>query len=251
MTPQTLGTKRKCGLALACLGLLPALAIADPGYYVVTPYSQPGQLSLDARYWTVKPPDEEAVLWPEIGLRYGLNSRWTSELLLSYIGTSGGDKKLSSTNWQNSFLLTQGQQAFDLALHAQLIRNHNPGGKNSTALEFGPTLQTEWGLTQLNFNVFLDHDWGKSKGTQMKYQWQALRRLQAGLRLGVQGFGELGNWADWTAADRQSHRAGPTLRWALPLGNADQGLELQMAYLWGKVYGSQAEMFSAQLLYKF
>ncbi|MFX1680555.1 hypothetical protein PV762_15045 [Mitsuaria sp. CC2] len=56
---------------------------ADPGYYLVRPYSEAGQSTLDLRYWHVDPPDEAPTLWPEIGLRYGVNSRWSTELLPS------------------------------------------------------------------------------------------------------------------------------------------------------------------------
>ena len=46
--------------------------------------------------------------------------------------------------------------------------------------------------------------------------------------------------------DARSHRAGPVLHF----GPWKQ-LDLQAAYLWGKVYGRQGDMFSAQVLYAF
>lgn len=225
---------------LCCAALLSAApAQADPGYYLLTPYSQPGQLALDLRYWTVKAPDEPTTLWPELGLRWGVNERWTTGLFASFIGDSWRQQTLSSWNWQNEILLTQGQYPVDLALHLQLIHNHGEGN----ALEWGPVLQGEWGLTQLNFNLVLERNWASSRGPQLKYQWQALHRLGPGWRLGLQGFGELGRWDHWSPHERQSHRAGPVLRLGLPAA------ELQLAYLWGKTYGSRGDMFSAQLLW--
>lgn len=224
-------------ISLALAALLPARA--DPGYYLLTPYSQPGQVALDLRYWTVDRPGREAMLWPELGLRYGVNSRWTTELLASWIGKSASDQRLSSWNWQNSVLLTQGQYPFDLAVHAQLIHEVDEGN----VLELGPLFQTDIGFTQLNANLLFEHVWADSV-TNLKYQWQLLRRLRPGLRLGVQGFGELGKWDHWS--DRQSHRAGPVLRWT-----PSEHFELQTAYLWGKVNGRRAEMFSAQVLVPF
>lgn len=238
-------------IALALAGACTPLR-ADPGYYLVTPYSQAGQLALDLRYWSVKAPGQPAELWPEVGLRYGFNSRWTSELFLSTIGTASSAFSLSSWNWQNDVLLTQGESPIDLALHSQLIRNL--GDKPSNALELGPAMQTEWGLTQLNLNLILARDDGSSKGTQFKYQWQVLRRLDLGLRLGIQGFGELGNWRHWAAQNKQSHRAGPVLHLGLPrlFGNGTQAAsELNLAYLFGKTYGRAGDMFSAQLLLPF
>lgn len=228
-------------LGLLLLGLAASFdALADPGYYLATPYSVPGQAALDVRYWTVKSPGRSATLWPELGVRYGFGSRWTSELLASFIGDSLGGQKLSSWNWQNSYLLTQGQYPFDLAIHAQLTRNVGYGN----ALEFGPVLQTEIGATQLNLNLVFERSSVAGSATELKYQWQVLQRLRPGLRVGLQGFGELGPWNH--GSDSPSHRAGPVLRTGL-WGKA----ELQAAYLWGKTYGSRGDMFSAQLLQPF
>jgi len=224
------------GLVWLCAGL----AQAGPGYYLLTPYATPGETALDLRYWTVKPEGRRATLWPELGLRHGVNSRWTTELFASGIGPTLGQQKLSSWNWQNNLMLTQGQQPYDLALHLQLI--HTPG--QGRALEWGPVWQTDWGVTQLNLNLMFERRWGRHDDTRVKLQWQALHRLDRGIRLGLQGFSELGDWRHGTATP--SHRAGPVLR----LGLWDP-LELQAAYLWGKVFGARAAMFSAQVLVRF
>lgn len=225
--------QRLCGLLL----MAASPAFADPGYYLVTPYSQPGQTALDLRYWTVKSPQSTATLWPEVGLRYGVNSRWTTEVYASFEG-EGRHQYLNSWNWQNEVLLTQGQYPFDLGLHLQAL--HSPDDGN--AWQWGPVLQTDLDHTQLNFNLIFEHSVASS-ATQLRYQWQALHRLAPGWRLGVQGFGELGNWDHWS--HRQSHRAGPTLR--VGLGE----VELQTTYLWGKVYGRKADMFTMNLVWGF
>jgi hypothetical protein len=217
-------------------------ALADPGYYLLTPYSQPGQLALDLRYWSVKSPGQPATLWPELGVRYGVDSRWTTELLASYIGDSLSRLQISSLNWQNSYLLTQGQYPFDLAVHAQLI--HVPGADGGNVLELGPLFQTDVGSTQVNLNLVFEHDWISNGDTGLKYQWQVMQRLRPGVRLGLQGFGELGPWDHWSG--QQSHRAGPVLR----LGLLDD-LDVQAAYLWGTTYGSRGDMLSAQVLWTF
>ena len=102
-------------------------------------------------------------------------------------------------------------------------------------------LQTDIGLIQVNADLVFERNWADTDGTELKYQWQALQRLRAGLRLGLQGFGELGPWDHWSASP--SHRAGPVLRLGL-WGKS----EIQASYLWGKAYGSRGDMFSTQLL---
>jgi len=227
-------------LAAAALGLMASLAQADPGYYLITPYGEAGEAALDLRYWTVNPDHASPTLWPEVGLRYGVNERWTTELLASFIGPKLSNQAISSWNWQNSVMLTEGESPLDAALHAQLI--HNAGEGNVLAL--GPVLQTYWGSTQLNLNLLFERSWANNKGTQFKYQWQALHRFAPGWRAGVQGFGEMGRWMHW--ATNPSHRGGPVARFAL----ADH-VDLQAAYLVGQTYGRDGHMLSAQLLVEF
>ncbi|OWQ88545.1 hypothetical protein CDN99_16990 [Roseateles aquatilis] len=224
------GIGRAAARALALAGLLTAAtspALADPGYYLVRPYSEAGQTTVDLRYWSVAPPDEAATLWPELGLRHGVTSRWSTELLLSWIGPTMREQTLSSINWVNQVLLTQGDTPYDLGLHVQLIRNRGQGN----AIEVGPIFQTEWGLTQFNLNVFWAHDAASRRQNQAKLQWQGLYRWQADWRAGLQGFAEPKSW-----------RAGPVLKARL-----DARVELTAAYLWGNTYRSRGDMFSAQL----
>ncbi|MET0207471.1 MAG: hypothetical protein ABW220_00440 [Burkholderiaceae bacterium] len=236
MTPVHTTSWRTTRTALtgALAGMLMSAAapvLADPGYYLVRPYSEPGETTLDLRYWSVKAPGDSATLWPEAGVRHGFTSRWSSELLFSWIGPEWHRQTLSAINWINQYIVTDGSQPYDLALHVQLIRNRGDGN----AIEIGPALQTEWGLTQFNLNLFWEHDSAARRQNRPKLQWQALHRWQAGWRAGVQGF-----------AEPQSWRAGPVARVDLP-----GGVEVQAAYLWGNTYRSRGDMFSAHLQWAF
>jgi len=223
-------------------------AAADPGYYLVTAYDNAGQVNIDYRYWTVKAPGSAERTWPEIGVGYGVNSRWYTAVLASYIGSDRFSTHLSSLNWQNDFLLTQGQYLVDVALHTQLISTR--GRSSGEVLEFGPVLQTDVGRTQLNANLVFERALGHGPPgrTQLKYQWQAQYRLSQGLHVGLQGFGELGPWNDWAARRDQSHRAGPALAGTVPLGPG-QAFKYEIAYLWGSVYARKGNMFSLRLQY--
>jgi len=235
---------------IATIACLAGAAWADPGYYLVTAYDNAGQVNVDYRYWTVKAPGAAEVIWPEIGVGYGVNSRWYTAVLASYIGSDRIPGRLSSLNWQNDVLLTQGQYPIDVALHTQLIRNR--GRSAGYVLEFGPVLQTDVGRTQLNANLIFERGLGAGPParTQLKYQWQAKYRFNQRLHLGLQGFGELGPWDDWAARSQQSHRAGPVVAGTLPLGRT-QALTYEAAYLMGSVYGNRGNMFSLRLQYVF
>lgn len=222
--------------------------MADPGYYVVTAYDNEGQRTLDMRYWTVKSPGSPAVLWPEVGVGYGVSSRWYTEVFASFIGTMDTAIRRSTLNWQNEYLLTQGQYPIDLALHAALIRHADSA--DGYTLEYGPVLQTDFGRTQLNLNVFFERSHGDTLvgDTQMKYQWQTKYRWRPALQFGLQGFGELGDWNHWAPRDQQSHRAGPALFGRVLLGDG-QAILYQTAVLFGSTYGRNGTMFSMRVQY--
>ncbi|MEP7300557.1 MAG: hypothetical protein ABI699_03440 [Caldimonas sp.] len=232
-------------LLVGCAGT----AAAEPGYYVVTVYGDPGVRSADFRYWSVKSPGSRAVIWPELGLGWNVDGRWYTELYASYVGSSEMSLRLDTLNWQNDFLLTQGQYPFDLAIHTQLLRPQHPAAGH--LLEFGPALQTDFGRTQVNLNLFFERGFGaqSAQPTELKYQWQLRHRWQRWLHVGAQGFGELGPWDDWSPRNSQSHRAGPALFGSLPVGPGTIGW--QAAWLLGKTYGHRGSMFTMRVKYDF
>ncbi len=237
-------------VAAGVLSLCCAMAHADPGYYLVEVYEDQGAAHIDFRYWTVKAKGGSEVVWPEIGLGYGVTKRWYTELFMSYEGPAFSSATPSTLNWQNDFLLTQGQYDFDLALHTNLTKGQETS--DDDALEFGPVLQTDVGRVQLNANLIFEKSLapGNTDAPQLKYQWQAKYRWKNGVHAGVQGFGELGPWNQWLSSDRQSHRWGPVVSSTWELGGR-QRVEAYAAYLTGQVFGHAADMLSLRLQYVF
>ena len=186
-------------LLLTAAGACPA---ADPGYYVVVPYDDTGVTTVELRHWTVRADGRAEVVWPEVAVAYGVNSRWTTSLLTSWIGPSDLRTHVSAVDWRNVVLLTQGE---------------------------------------------LD---GGDRRTRLSYQWQLRRRWQPGLAYGLQGFGEVGPWRNWLAADRQSHRAGPMIAWQQAT-DAGGSLGLDLAVLRGKTFGRTGRMVSVRGIWRF
>lgn len=240
----------KTQLAAILLWLMPVCAVADPGYYLVTVYDNAGERSIDFRYWTTNLKGQPETIWPEIGFGLGVTSRWYTELFVSYIGEQIQSTYPSTWNWQNDYLLTQGQYPFDLAIHTNLF--FNQGGVPGYALEFGPTLQTEIRRTQFNANLIFERgfDTVPARPTQLKYQWQVKHRFSTAFELGVQGFGELGAWDNWAPAARQSHRAGPVISGTWQL-SGKQAIKYQLAWLTGSVYATQGSMLSTRIQFVF
>lgn len=188
-------------LALAASALVLQLTagttLADPGYYLATPYDRAEQAWADLRYGSVKSPGR-----PELG----------------------------PMQWQNDMTPTLGEWPPDLAL------------------------QTDFGRTQVNANLFFERsvDPEGAPPIQLRYQWQVKHRWKSLMNFGLQGFGEVGRWNDWPAAKDRSHRAGPALfgQWDLGRGG-DEALLYQAAYLLGRVYRRQGDLFTVRLQYSF
>ncbi len=251
-TPARPGAARAGSWAWA--GLLSAWlcspAQADPGYYLVQPYDNAGLTTVESRYWTVARKDRASVAWPELGLSHGINSRWTSGVFWSWIGPLHGPFTLSTFNWSNQWMLTQGNWPLDVAAHTQWIHDHNDRGGGR--LEFGPLLQTDLGRSHLSLNLLFERGLGNNDAqpTQLKLQWQLRHRWQPGLHWGLQGFSELGPWDQWAAHGRQSHRAGPAVFGQLGLGG-HESLALSAAWLQGRTYGHSGHMLSLRAAVSF
>lgn len=241
-------------LSLALAAALPPLACADTGYYLVSTYDVEGQKSIDFKYWNADYKRGASVSSPEIGFGYGVSSRWYTELIAVWVRRHGRDNRLSSLDWQNDYMLTQGQYPFDLALHTTVSRGdaRTRAGSHDYSLEIGPVLQTEVWRTQFNFNVFLQRDFrtGQPEQTELVYQWQVKQRWKSWLQPGIQGFGEVGKWNDWRPEKQRSHRIGPALFGSRDVG-AGQELKYEAAWLVGRNSARTAKSFTMRVQYVF
>ena len=237
-------------LLAGCLVLGASAASAEPGYYLVQVYDNAGEKAVDVRYWTVKPNGSQAFIWPELGVSYGVNTRWTTEVYASWIGTWDDGTRFDTINFQNDVLLTQGERPYDLAVHTNLLLARD--ASTPDMLELGPVFQTESGRTQLNANVFFERPFNgrTSADTMLQHQWQVKYRWRPALHIGLQGFGEVGTWDDWTSRAHQSHRVGPAIAgsWYVAEG---QALRYEAALLKGRIYGRDGTMFSMRLRWAF
>jgi hypothetical protein len=232
----------------ACFAALCRPAPAATEYYLVPVYGIEGQTSIDYKYWNTKPSGSPAQGAPEIGVGYNVNSRWYMELFGSYRHTTAQGTDFYGLNWQNDVLLAQGQYPFDLAVHTN-FEQYADGGYG---VEFGPALQTEIERTQFNVNVFLQRDYhtGKFAPMQLVYQWQIRQHWKPLLNVGVQGFGELGQWNNWNGADQQSYRIGPALFGSWHMSKTRE-LKYETAYLIGKIAGHSERSWTMRLQYAF
>ena len=229
--------------------LVSPLAFADTGYYLVSLYDVESQASLDYKYWNAHA-NGRTTASPELGVGYGVTSRWYTELSGTWFKFNGQANHWVASEWQNDFMLTQGQYAFDLALHTNIEKPRDGGGYT---VEWGPALQTEIGRTQFNANLFLQRDYHAHDTAQhpaeLVYQLQVKHNWKPWLQPGVQAFGEVGTWDDWLPYRKQSHRAGPMLYGHTDIGR--QELKYEFAYLIGRNSARAAKSFTMRAQFIF
>ncbi|MGO4376804.1 hypothetical protein [Pseudoduganella sp. RAF53_2] len=238
-------------LLFALAALLPQFACAETGYYLVNVYDVEGLANVDYKYWNAHYKDRATRAMPEIGLGYGVTSRWYTELSGSWFQIGGEQTRFVALEWQNDFLLTQGQYDWDVALHTTIERPRDRS--QGYALEIGPALQTQFWRTQFNLNVFFQREFdnGEKNDTELVYQWQIKHRWKSWLQPGLQGFGELGKWNDWQPSDKQSHRLGPAVFGYVDAGANGQQIKYEAAYLVGKNSARTAKSFTMRVQYLF
>ena len=243
--------KSLASAALVAVAVLPLDAQAgDPGNYFVSIYDNAGKWDMSFHYWDIQQPDSAKIVWPELGLGYGINEHWYTRVYVSNEGGDVGLTALDSTNWQNDFKLTSGQTPYDLALHTKLTWYAGPG--QGQVLEIGPAFQTESGLWRINTNLFFRYSFGAEEvePTQLSYQWRALYPILPGWHWGVVGMGEVGEWNNWAPLGEQSHRIGPTITssWSVADGHS---MRAEAAYLQGKIEGQTGSMLMVTLRYQY
>jgi hypothetical protein len=216
---------------------------------LVSVYANPGIRTLDLRYWTFTPAHGQTTYWPEVGVGWNVTSRWYSEVLASYIGSDQTPTTLSTWNWQNDVLLTQGQYPFDLAIHTLYSRARDP--VDGATLERRPRVPDRvrpHAVQSQRLRPARPRRAGFG-ADRIRYQWQVRQHWLPLLNVGVQGFGELDVWDRGTSRDGSSNRAGPAIFAHLRLGPGDLGW--QAAYLFGKTYGRNGDMFTMRVKYEF
>lgn len=248
----------KLSVPLILLGLLAsANVVAGPADYVYTPTVEYGERELDLKFGVGQPVNGDRTNVTSLGLGYGATEYWFTELYLKR-EVKGNDGTLGNetlAEWENKFqLLETGKYPVEIGLITEIeapISNAGPW-----EAKFGPLLQTDFGLVQLNANFLLERKYASDGGsmqypTEAKYQWQIKYRLQTEFEFGAQGFGSLGEWDKWVNnKDEENHSVGPAIFGKYVLGNR-QAIKYNAAWLIGSGEGAAERTFRMQAEYEF
>ena len=239
-------------LALCTCLIFASAAHADANDYVHSPIVEEGEREIDFKLGTNALRDGSRASAASVGLGFGMNSWWSTEVYLKSTRQTPEGWRLDALVWENLLQLTEtGKYPIDVGWLVEL--EHPQDRSEGWELNFGPLLQAE--LTPkvvANLNLLFTRNYRATAAApvSLNYQWQLRYRWMSELELGAQGFGSLGPWRDWLGADQQQHKAGPAVFGKLRL-DAHHGIHYNAAWLLANNANTPRNTLRLQLEYEY
>lgn len=245
---------RAAALAALCLPTLAALpAFAGPADYVYSPIVEEGEREIDFKAGTAKLRDDggRESAW-SIGLGYGVNSWWFTEIYAKAHKVPGEKAGFDAWEWENKFQLTPtGKYPVDIGFLVELERPKDRS--EGYELRWGPLFQMDvTNRVQANLNLLIEKHYRAAEPSkaELGYQWQVKYRLQPEFEYGLQGFGDVGPVGHWEPRSEQPHIAGPAIFGKLHVGN-HQAIKYNAGLLFGMTDAAPRTTLRLQAEYEF
>lgn len=234
--------------------LVSGTALAGSADYVYLPTVEQGEREIDFKFGVGTPPDSDTQTVYSLGLGYGVNEYWFTEVYLKR-EQEGSASDVTLAEWENKFqLLETGKYPFELGVITELEAPVSESGP--WEVKAGPLLQTEFGKVQLNGNLLFERKYssdnsGIQYATEVSYQWQVKYRLQPEFEFGAQGLGSMGEWDNWINSKAEEGRSvGPAIFGKVPVGSR-QAVKYNAAWLLGSGANTNEHTFRMQVEYEF
>ena len=147
--------------------------------YVYTPAVTEGEKEIDFKIGTARARDGSRTSATSLGLGYGVNSFWFSEIYVKAKRENPASWSYDAVEWENKFQLTEpGKYPVDVGLIVEIERPKNRA--EGYELRFGPLFQTE--LTQsvvANLNVLFGKNYRTATPAPMELGYQPPRSSTA------------------------------------------------------------------------
>ncbi|MEQ1589894.1 MAG: hypothetical protein ABL902_06025 [Gallionella sp.] len=225
-------------------------AFAGPADYIFTPIVEYGEKEVEFKYGSGELQNGTSNQVGVIGFGAGIKEHWFTEMSLK--NKRKGGKETNLLEWENKFQLTEtGEYPVDIGAITEL---EAPLSSNTPwEVKVGGLLQTEIGKMQLNGNLIFKREFalaGSSFNTLMLYQLQAKYRLQPAFEFGVQSFGDMGRWNDWSRQSKRDHFVGPAVFGKINMGDR-RFIKYNAAWLFGASSAAPKHTLRTQIEYEF
>jgi len=238
-------------LAMSCL-LVPAVSRADPDAYVHSPIVEEGEKELDFKAGTAKNRDGTRESAYSLGLGWGVNSWWFTEVYAKGHKLPGEGNSFDAWEWENKFQLTEtGKYPVDVGFLLEIERPRDRS--EGYEYKWGPLFQADiTNKIQGNLNILVEKHIRAAvpEKAELGYQWQVKYRYKPEFEFGAQGFGDVGPWNHWEPSSEQPHIAGPAIFGKLRVGQK-QVINYNAGILFGLTHGAPRNTLRLQAEYEF
>ena len=220
--------------------------------YVYAPAVTEGEKEIDFKIGTTKARDGTRTSATSLGLGYGVNSFWFTEVYVKAKRETPDSWRYDAIEWENKFQLTEtGKYPVDVGLIVEIERPKDRA--EGYELRLGPLFQTELTSSVVaNLNVLFGKNYSTATPAPMElgYQWQLKYRWKPELEVGAQGFGRLGPIRDWLPSDQQEHKLGPAVFGKIRL-DGRKAIKYNAAWLIGANNSTPRNTLRLQAEYEF
>jgi hypothetical protein len=238
-------------LVSSCLGL-PGIATAGPSDYVFSPIVEEGEREIDFKAGTAKNRDGTRESAYSIGLGWGVNRWWFTEVYAKGHKLPGERNSFDAWEWENKFQLTEtGKYPVEVGFILEIERPKDRD--EGFEYKWGPLFQTDiTNKVQANLNVLVEKHIraAVAEKAELGYQWQVKYRYKPTFEFGLQGFGDVGPWDHWEPSSDQPHIAGPALFGQVRVGQK-QAIKYNAGLLFGLTDGAPRNTLRVQAEYEF
>lgn len=226
---------------------------AGPADYIYTPTVEAGEREIDIKYGETAPVAGVRAKVGSIGMGYSPRENWFTEVYIK--DERNGAENATLVESENRFQLTEtGKYPVDVGTVVEL--EIPVSGTAPKEIKLGALFQTEFGKFQLNGNILFERALGQTDEsgtpytTNLNYQWQAKYRWKPLLEFGIQSFGAMGKWNDWSQQNQQSKQIGPAIFGKLRL-DKQRAIKYNAAWLMAINSASPNHTFRTQIEYEF
>lgn len=231
-------------------------AIAGPDEYIYPARVEAGEREIDIKFGSRSMKDKNQNRSAgSIGLGYGVNEHWFTEVYLKYNRDAGGATEFDAIEWENRFQLTEtGKYPLDVGFLFEIERPQDRS--EGYEVKWGPLFQTDIGRTEwiANFLIQRNYHADTTESAIAFYRLQGRYLQSKAFSYGFQAYGDLGTWDKWAPARQQGHRIGPAVFGKFGIGGK-QAIKYNAAFLIGKTRidedSYRGNTFRMQLEYEF
>jgi hypothetical protein len=209
------------------------LALAKKIY---SPTVEPGEFELELRGDTTfdSDPSKDNLQQYKLEAGYGIAQRWFTTLGTTLTKDAGSsDLQTEEVFWENIIQLTeQGEHWVDAGLYLEYAVARGAGTPDE--IEGKLLLEKSVGNFVHTANLIFDRNIGNgaTNATAFEYAWRSKYFISSKLEVGLEIYGEMGEFGHVLPSNQQDHRIGPVLSGVL--NHTDDGkLRYELGYLFG------------------